>query len=265
MVCQIPTIFFGSDKRFYGREWQRDALDCEADNALLTCVEKLTTNEKRRPIVAVEIGCATGRRVKELAMLGIFDKIIAIDIGDRGHLIKNINNQLSTANHESHVVSNIEFREVDVRSLQPDDFEGMDVRHWNMRNVGHFLSAKDFRDSLKLASEVVSSGGIITVSYDCVRRDEFADYQNFDDNGDDFYQNPERIERGLAPYGRYRDVDPINFMSSSLGLETQEIKGTGPDFRSVECRVLARVPYMEDCKRSVAASTKKHKSEFNFV
>ena len=142
--------FSGPDRLFYGWEWHYDGFDRHVDQLLLSLYEKKTLlRPTDRLRTSLDIGCGHGHRAFSLAKLGIFDQVVACDLGERTDYIKWQNRFLTAANLVTRrPAAPIKFMQSNVLDLNPSFFEKADVVHINFRNVAHFLEPHELYQAL---------------------------------------------------------------------------------------------------------------------
>jgi len=226
-----------SNNLFYGCEWRRDAFGLHVDKALN---ESARDRRGALPRTALDIGCGMGLRAGHLARTGLFDKVIAVDIGDRAHTIESLNRTLAARNQNA---APVEFVQMHAAALRPEMLEGADLRFVNFRRVGHFLSPADFRTALTFIRNAAARDALVAVSFDGATKNDFLSRISITEDAPDFYNDPERIARGVAPYSRYSLESVRSFMEGlGFGIIDDEIDRSQASMRQNEHHILAKAP-----------------------
>jgi len=245
MPFDTGELHYGPNQLFYGREWLHDGMSRFVD-ALLISRFRDAAHEAGAPRVALDIGCCTGERASTLSKLGVFDRIIATDITDHAYRIRR-RNELDVLHADlGEKIAPIEFFQCSAVDLNANRFSEMSVDYVNFRNVAHFLSPPDFCHVLRTIRTIAAPNAVVAVSFDGVKKDEFADYIDLSEDktlSAAFYDNQDRKTRHVAPYGKYHEVEVRRFMQSiGFNLINDAIPGESRDFRPVECYIIATVP-----------------------
>ena len=242
MVVHINNVF-GPNNIYYGRQWNSDAVDHHAAEILKTTSETWKEQPKTSSRIALDIGCSDGQKAFDLAKHEIFDHVVAIDIENRTDNINEKNRQLaSTKGASNNPLTPIEFMLASVVDLKPDMFDG-EVVHINFRRAAHFLAPQDLRKALTIIRDIAAPNALVTITFDGVTRNDFADYTPLSEDLPDFYDNRERLDKGLAPYTRYMAEEVIAFMEElGFAVSIDKIPGEKKDFRSGEIHIIAIAP-----------------------
>jgi hypothetical protein len=231
---------YGADGLRYGWEWARDGFDRQMDGLLAEKFADVPRNPSK-PRVALDIGCGQMHRASQLSCLGLFDRVIGIDIGDRSvHAARAFGD--AAAAIASGMPAAITPMQANVCDLNPKLFEDADIGLINFRRALHFLSPPDVRRALKNIRAIASGGATLALSFDA---DPLAGKNSLplssDITGARFYRDGGKEK--LAAFVKYRPGEIGQFMEDIGFSDVRRVPFSAHnDLRVDEACFIAHVP-----------------------